>query len=483
MTRQSLWRHLLAWVLGALAVVWAGFVVVGFQTGQHEADELTDGHLASVAALLLNLRASDLLPPSQQVASQLLSRPELKSHDYQQSLSVVIWDNQGRVLGQLGEAPVPPFSADEGFADLVLGTEQTGWRTFARWDRGEPARRVMVMLKMEERDELASDIAGQVAQPGLWLLPTIALVLGLAIRRGLRPLYELSEDVHAVDVLQQQPLGLRHPQVEFRAIVEAINLLMQRSRAALARERQLADELAHELRTPLASIALHASALQRPLDEDDRRQSLDRLAQDAMRSGHVLSQVLALARASQTEMTEAAQPVDLAALARRVVSEFAPQAMSGGRVLPYGGPTECTLHGHPVLLELALRNLIENAVSHTPAGTSIDVQLDESGRWLQVRDDGRAHANAGDGAGGPAPRLSLGLGLGHRVVEKVAAIHGGALQKSELANDGLTTYRIVFGQEALASDRRSDASSDGPPEAMAGPVRPSTPTRTGNAAS
>ena len=101
MTRQSLWRHLLAWVLGALAVVWAGFVVVGFQTGQHEADELTDGHLASVAALLLNLRASDLLPPSQQVASQLLSRPELKSHDYQQSLSVVIWDNQGRVLGQL----------------------------------------------------------------------------------------------------------------------------------------------------------------------------------------------------------------------------------------------------------------------------------------------------------------------------------------------------------------------------------------------
>ena len=482
MTRQSLWRHLLAWVLGALAVVWAGFVVVGFQTGQHEADELTDGHLASVAALLLNLRGSDLLPPSQQVASQQLSRPELKSHDYQQSLSVVIWDVQGRVLGQLGEAPVPPFSTDEGFADLVLGAERTGWRTFARWDRAEPARRVMVMLKTEERDELASDIAGQVAQPGLWLLPTIALVLGLAIRRGLRPLRELSEDVHAVDVVQHHPLGLRHPQVEFRAIVEAINLLMQRSRAALARERQLADEIAHELRTPLASIALHASALQGPLDEVDRRQSLDRLAQDAMRSGHVLSQVLALARASQTEMTEAAQPVDVAALARRVVSDFAPQALSRGHSLAYAGPAECTLRGHPVLLELALRNLVENAVSHTPAGTSIDVQLEESGRWLQVRDDGRAQADAGHGTGASAPRLSLGLGLGHRVVEKVAAIHGGALQKIEPVDDGLTTYRISFGREAVALDRGSDGLPDVLHEVGAGPEMRSITTRTGTAA-
>ncbi|MEO6745755.1 MAG: histidine kinase dimerization/phospho-acceptor domain-containing protein [Caldimonas sp.] len=452
MTRPSLLRHLLAWVLSALIVVWAGFVAVGFQTGHHEADELTDGHLASVAALLLNLRGSELLPRSEQVASQMLSRPELKSHDYQQSLSVVIWDAQGRVLGHLGEAPVPPFSAAEGFADLVLGSEKTGWRTFARWDRSEPARRLMVMLKKEERDALAFDIAGQVAEPGLWLLPMIALVLGFAIRRGLRPLYELSDDVRAVDVGQQHPLGIRHPQVEFRAIVDSINVLMQRSRSALARERQLADELAHELRTPLASIALHASALQRPLDDDDRRQSLDRLAHDAIRSGHVLSQVLALARASQTEMTEAAQPVDLAALCRRVVSDFAPQALSSGHVLGYCGPSERTRRGHPVLLELALRNLVENAVSHTPAGTSIEVQLDDDGRWLQVRDDGRAQLAAADGMRGPAARLSLGLGLGHRVVEKVAAIHGGALLKVEPTNDAFTTYRISLGSDAADRD-------------------------------
>jgi two-component system, OmpR family, sensor histidine kinase QseC len=459
MRHPSLLRHLLTWVLGSLVVVWVGLVGIGFQIGHHEADELTDGHLASVAALLLNLRGSEALPRGQQVASQLLSRPELKSHDYQQSLSVVIWDGQGRVIGQLGEAPVPPFSDSEGFADLVLGSDNAGWRTFARWDRNEPARRLMVMLKREERDELASDIAWQVALPGLWLLPTIALLLGLAIRRGLRPLYELSGDVHALDVEQQRPLGIRHPQVEFRAIVDAINLLMQRSRSALARERQLADEIAHELRTPLASIALHAKALQKPLADADRQLSLERLAHDAMRSGHVLAQVLALARASRTEMTETAQPVDLAEIACRVVSESAPQALANDHVLAYRGPATCVRRGHAVLLELALRNLVENAVSHTPGGTSIEVQLDDAGRWLQVCDDGQARMTMHDGAPNPQTRLSLGLGLGHRVVEKVAAIHGGALQKIETGDDGTTTYRIELGLEPADAQRGNPAPS------------------------
>ena len=56
MSQPSLTRHLLAWALGALALVWLSFIAVGFQTGMHEADELTDGHLASVATILLSER-------------------------------------------------------------------------------------------------------------------------------------------------------------------------------------------------------------------------------------------------------------------------------------------------------------------------------------------------------------------------------------------------------------------------------------------
>ena len=50
----SLFRHLVAWTLGALLAVWAAFMYFGFRTGLHEADELTDGHLASVATVLFS---------------------------------------------------------------------------------------------------------------------------------------------------------------------------------------------------------------------------------------------------------------------------------------------------------------------------------------------------------------------------------------------------------------------------------------------
>jgi hypothetical protein len=59
---RSLTRHLLAWALGALALVWLSFIVAGYQTGRHEADELTDGHLASVATLLLAERRRPVRP-------------------------------------------------------------------------------------------------------------------------------------------------------------------------------------------------------------------------------------------------------------------------------------------------------------------------------------------------------------------------------------------------------------------------------------
>ena len=89
-------RQLLLWSLGALAIVWGSFVFIGYQTGVHEADELTDGHLASVAALLLNLRATEAMEGPQR--TERTPTPWLKSHDYQQTISVVQWDAQGRLL-------------------------------------------------------------------------------------------------------------------------------------------------------------------------------------------------------------------------------------------------------------------------------------------------------------------------------------------------------------------------------------------------
>lgn len=434
--RRTLARHLLAWTLGGLALVWGSFIVAGWQTGQHEADELTDGHLASVSALLLaygdgEFRSRQAPPRSPGM--------ELKAHDYQQSLSVVMWDAQGAVLTRSGDAPLPRFDpAAEGFGTLVLGEPATHWRVFSRWN-ADRSRKVMVLLSLRERDELADDIAGQIIEPGLWLLPAVALVLGLAVMRGLRPLLRMTQDVHAMDIHRAQPLAApRHD--ELAAVVEAINRLAERYHAALTRERELASEFAHELRTPVAALALQARALRQAPPGPERDEAAARVELQALRAGEVLTHLLALARASRAELDEAAQAVDVAAVARDVVAAFAPAAHAGGREISLEAPEALRVTGHPLLLDLALRNLVENALSHTSPGSQVEVRVNAAARCVEVCDW------LPEGTAVPAPAAqgpALGLGLGHRVVEKIAAIHQARFEHPQ-PGARPHCYRIAF---------------------------------------
>ena len=445
--RTSLTRQLLLWSLGALALVWASFVVIGYQTGVHEADELTDGHLASVAALLLNLRASEALGGPQ--LTPRAPMPGLKSHDYQQSLSVVQWDAQGRLLHHTGTAPLPSFHGEDGFANVALGPDGAMWRSFSQWDAAR-TRRITVLLELSERDELAQDIAEQMIEPGLWLLPVVSLALGLALWRGLRPLYALSADVAALDPASTQRLASRHASSEFESVVASINTLLDRQQAAMVRERRLANEVAHELRTPLSSIALQASALAGDLGATERQQAIARIGEDALRAGHVLNQLLALARASRAELHEATAPVDLGALARAVCADYAQAAWQRGDEIALSAPSVLVVPGHAVLLEIALRNLVENALKHTPNGTRIAVQLGAAqsaqgaGRaahaWMQVSDDGARNLT---GPGAPpraAPRDSLHLG--HEILRRVADIHGGRFGQVQAEAPFTTCFRL-----------------------------------------
>lgn len=438
-TGQSLFRHLLAWTLASLFVVWAAFMHFGYRTGVHEADELTDGHLASVASVLFSYPS--LGRRRALFTTQAIHLAELKAHDYQQSLSILIWDANGKLLSHSGEAPIAPFTQSEGFETVVVGKPPGEWRLFSRWNGPDHLHKVAVMLSLRERDALAQDIAGQIAAPGLWLLPVVALVLIFAIRRGLQPLSDLSRQVNLLDVHRDTPLKAP-PHEEFKAIVHSIDTLRGRYQTALSRERELASEVAHELRTPLASLRLHAASLRHALSPAELARACEQIEADAERAAIVLTNLLALARASRAELAETQELIDLAELARRVAAEFGQSALESGHEISVEAKAPCLLNGHTVILELALRNLLENALAHTPPGTLVRIRVQSTpDKRLEVTDNGAAQALR---TAAFATTRHLGLGLGHQLVRRVAEIHRGQFEADEVSSAGERCFRIVF---------------------------------------
>lgn len=432
-------RQLLLWSLAALVVVWGCFVFLAYSTGIEEADELTDGHLASVAVLLLSIE--DLPSVGRKTEFLRLRQPGLKNHDYQQSLSVLVWDATGTLRWRSGDTPTLAFDPTEGYATLAGGGEAAEWRSFSQWNL-EKTHKVTVLLSLEERDALAQDIAGQMIEPGLWLLPVVALALGLAIARGLKPLIDLSDEVAALDVQSADSLVAQHPLREFDSVVNSINTLLARQQQALHRERRLASEVAHELRTPLTSIVLQVQALEANPAFQSQSEPLARIRADTLRAGHVLNQLLALARASRGEARAPLEPVDIAELTRTVAAEYAQAAWDRADSIEVDAPASVIVQGQSVLLDIALRNLVENALRHTPRGTRISLQCGahsaSAAAWVQVCDDGqRSGASAGS-----APADSLQLG--HEIVARVAAEHGAHFFMACAAAPYTTCYRIDF---------------------------------------
>lgn len=437
-SRSSLQLTLLAWVLAALALVWGSFVAWGYQTGVTEAGELTDGHLASVASLTLNWHVQDDVPVGE--ATALKPPPGLHAHDYQESLSVVLWSDKGVLISRTGKAPLPVFDLEQGFATIGSDSQQS-WRSFTQWSQDKTAK-VTVMISLAERDSLADDIAMQMIEPGLWLLPIIVIALGVAVRRGMRPLNQVTQRVEALDLSRDQRVSDANVPHELSPMVNAINTLLDRQQEALERERNLANEVAHELRTPLAAIVLQAQALQSGSQADHAamQAALQRIGQDALHAGHVLDQLLTLARAGRGMLDAPLQSVNWADIARDVAAAQAQIAWQREDVLAVDAPACVMVRGNPLLLDSALRNLVENAVRHTPEGTQIEVQVgcDESSglAWLQVCDDGRR-----DAATAHVPPADS-LHLGHEIVSRVMQAHGGRFMQKDAPQGFTTCYRM-----------------------------------------
>jgi len=295
--------------------------------------------------------------------------------------SYAVTDDLGHVLfSSLGERAAL-FPADPRLGDIAFLQQRRGDATVSgasiRKTIGDQTVWIQAGEDLGNRDVLTDDIAADFYLNVGWITLPILLVLLAAdiaiFSRALRPLREASEI--AGDIGPSRP-GLRLPTQaiprEVRPLVSAVNQGLDRLEQAFRIQREFTADAAHELRTPL-------SVLRTRLDLLTDQEASRALQRDVEGMAHVISQLLEIAELDSLEI-DPAERADLRAVAAEVAEFVAPLALAQGKdVALIGSVGPVWVRGNPEMLGRAIRNLAENAINHTPVGSTVEFVVDADG--------------------------------------------------------------------------------------------------------
>lgn len=422
---NSIRIRLLALLLAMLAIAAAVMGGVAYRNVLAETETLFDYQLRQMA---LSLRDQGEIAAGQAGA--------LADRDL--DFVVQIWSADGRTIYASRPHGELPTRALLGFADIEAGGQ--AWRTFSVVTR---ERVIQVAQPRQIRQKLAADAALHSVAPLLGLAPLMALLIWWLAALTLRPLKQVAQAVAQRDSESLAPLASDHLPDELAPLVQALNVLLARLGQSLNNQRAFVADAAHELRSPLTALKLQLQLLERAADADSRADAQRALADGVTRAAWLVEQLLALARNEPGAPPLPFSTVDLAEVARQALAAAVPLARARGSELDLQADGPVPLQGDAASLAMLVRNLVDNALRHTPPGTRIEVRVGNDGGTPQLLVD-----DAGPGIP-PQDRERVfdrfvrrdtgteGSGLGLAIVRTVAQRHGASVVLGDSPLGGL----------------------------------------------
>lgn len=435
-----------------------------YRDALHEVEELFDARLAQSARLLAGMlgpELSDQARSALQAALDEATSPQdarltaqAPGHPYESKLGFIVFDAQGRSLLRSAGAPagdLPQLLGQPlqpaGDMDLLgfhsRRLQDYSWRLFLLRDR-QDGFWVLVAEREDVRGELAGKIARRSLQPDLIGLPLLALLVWLAISWGLQPLARMARQLAQRDPDSLAPLPEARLPGELRPLVQALNQLLHQVTELHEREKRFIADAAHELRTPLAVLRIHAQNALASSDAGERDEALRQIGNGVERATRIVAQLLTLARLEPGAGELKPSCFDLRAFVRQELAEITPLALDHDQELTLEADDQANLQllADAPSLGALLQNLVANAIQHTPAGGSIQVRLQAqpSEVQLSVLDSG------------PGVELALrarlferffrqgsgqGAGLGLSIVARVVELHHGRIELLDSPLGGL----------------------------------------------
>ena len=312
-----------------------------------------------------------------------------------------------------------------------------------------------VGVLMRDRDRPLRQLILWLASGGLVALLLAGLGLSYLIRQWNAPLAALSDTARKLNLgsLGHQRLFAPTDAPELTTLANAFNELLDRLEAAHASQHRFVADASHELRTPLAALRAEIDiALRRERAPADYQRTLDSNRHELERLSSLVENLLALAALEASQPAGKKSPVDLALVCRDVAEQLSPLAAEQNVRLQLELAENVTVPGDVFALERAVRNLVENALRHTPAGEQIEIRAVAGNE---------ARIDVIDAGVGIAPdhlpkiferfyrvdtarnRAHGGAGLGLSIVKAIVEAHGGTVAvESKLGAGSTFTLRL-----------------------------------------
>lgn len=347
-----------------------------------------------------------------------------------------------------------PVARSGGQIVMQLDTDtSSGHRIMAAalpFEAGDGAYWVRVVRDLKETESLLAQLMlgalGELDWPIALLLVAVVGVVVVTVLSSLRSLRAVS---HQASMLSLDRLGerlyARNLPRELVPLVQAVNTSLDRLEADYRAQREFTANAAHELRTPLATLRARLESRFSPQQLGDVALEIEQLAR-------LVEQLLCLARLDSQEQFQS-DAFDAHAVALEVARELAPLALESGHHVSAATPEAVVpAQGNATLTRLVFRNLIENAMQYTPAGTSITLSAGNS--CVVIADDGPGitpqtaatlfeRFRRGPNAAG------VGAGLGLAIARSIMERQGGRLRLDTHAASG-ARFVVEFAAPAPA---------------------------------
>jgi two-component system, OmpR family, sensor histidine kinase QseC len=460
--KPSLWRRMLAVILGACVIVWASVYAQGWYFTHNPDNGSFDEEMIELADSAVALLDRWPEPQALRLAFEAINVTKEAERPHTDEppdfLVFYVWTADGRLLARstyADEFHTRPY-AITGFSNVKVGSD-----TLRVLGKRNITGQYLVEVTQTERSRTVQFNSVMLGNKSLQVAVVAILFLliptWIAAQYGLKPLRVLAQELGRRAPDDLRPLISPSSHQEIAPLVTGFNMALARLESHLAKEKSFLADAAHELRTPLAVLTTQVDNLLMTTDLQGRTALAGRLKQGLRRANRLAQQLLTLASIEADEARTSPHPLDIADCIRDCLAYHAPDAYARNIECSYFGPESLPWTIHPAAFESIMDNLVGNAIRHGTDYGHVKVRAREAGNMLvvDVCDDGpgiplQDRASIFERFRRGSNTSATGSGLGLAIVAAATQLIGGNIDFTDGALGTGTTFTLRVANISLS---------------------------------